>query len=219
MDKKIFRDISYGMYIVSSKIDSKFVGCVINTFSQINSVDPLISISLNHDNYTNEVIKKNKGFAVSVISIDTNKELIGKFGYYSSRDIDKFDNVEYDLVDGLPVIKENMCGYFICEVVNIIDCNTHDIMIARVIDAKKISDNIPMTYKYYHEELKGTSPKNAPTYVEEDIKKDNSSNKYKCKLCGYIYDDSKEKIKFEDLPEDWKCPLCGAGKDLFEKVI
>ena len=60
MDKKIFRDISYGMYIVTSRIDSKFVGCVINTLCQINSVDPLVSISLNHDNYTNEVIKKNK---------------------------------------------------------------------------------------------------------------------------------------------------------------
>ena len=42
--------------------------------------------------------------------------------------------------------------------------------------------------------------------------------KYKCTICGYIYDDEKEDVKFEDLPADWVCPLCGAGKDLFEKV-
>lgn len=42
--------------------------------------------------------------------------------------------------------------------------------------------------------------------------------KYRCSLCGYIYDESKEKIKFEDLPEDWTCPLCGAPKALFEEV-
>lgn len=42
--------------------------------------------------------------------------------------------------------------------------------------------------------------------------------KYRCKLCGYIYDDEKEAIKFEDLPDDWKCPLCGAGKDMFELI-
>lgn len=42
--------------------------------------------------------------------------------------------------------------------------------------------------------------------------------KYKCKMCGYIYDDAKEKVKFEDLPEDWKCPLCFAPKSMFEKI-
>ena len=42
--------------------------------------------------------------------------------------------------------------------------------------------------------------------------------KYRCTICGYIYDDSKEKIKFEDLPDDWKCPACGAPKSLFEEI-
>lgn len=43
--------------------------------------------------------------------------------------------------------------------------------------------------------------------------------KYRCKICGFIYDDAKEKIKFEDLPEDWTCPLCGAPKQMFEEII
>ena len=42
--------------------------------------------------------------------------------------------------------------------------------------------------------------------------------KYRCTVCGYIYDDEVENVKFEDLPDDWKCPLCGVGKDLFENV-
>lgn len=42
--------------------------------------------------------------------------------------------------------------------------------------------------------------------------------KYKCTVCGYIYDDEKESVKFEALSDDWTCPLCGVGKDLFEKV-
>ena len=42
--------------------------------------------------------------------------------------------------------------------------------------------------------------------------------KYRCTVCGYIYDEEKEGTKFEELPEDWTCPLCGVGKDLFEKV-
>ena len=42
--------------------------------------------------------------------------------------------------------------------------------------------------------------------------------KYRCTICGYIYDEAKEKVKFSDLPDDWKCPLCGAPKSLFEEV-
>lgn len=40
--------------------------------------------------------------------------------------------------------------------------------------------------------------------------------KYVCRICGYVYDDAKEKVPFADLPDDWKCPLCGAAKSDFK---
>jgi len=50
--------------------------------------------------------------------------------------------------------------------------------------------------------------------------------KYKCTVCGYIYDPEKGDpdgsmkpgTAFEDIPDDWVCPVCGAAKDQFEKV-
>ena len=42
--------------------------------------------------------------------------------------------------------------------------------------------------------------------------------RYRCKICGYIYDEEKEEVKFSDLPDDWKCPLCKAPKTSFEKI-
>lgn len=50
--------------------------------------------------------------------------------------------------------------------------------------------------------------------------------KYRCTVCGYIYDpqigDPENGIKpgtaFKDLPDTWVCPECGVGKDLFEKI-
>ncbi|BCG47283.1 Rubredoxin [Citrifermentans bremense] len=50
--------------------------------------------------------------------------------------------------------------------------------------------------------------------------------KYRCTVCGYIYDpeigDLDSGIQpgtaFEDIPEDWVCPLCGAEKSMFEEV-
>ena len=43
--------------------------------------------------------------------------------------------------------------------------------------------------------------------------------KYRCTICGHIYDEAVEGVKFADLPDDWKCPLCGAPKSLFEEVV
>ncbi len=50
--------------------------------------------------------------------------------------------------------------------------------------------------------------------------------KYKCKVCGYVYDPEvgdpdggiEKGTSFEDLSEDWVCPLCGVGKSDFEKT-
>jgi len=39
--------------------------------------------------------------------------------------------------------------------------------------------------------------------------------KYKCLVCGYIYDNEKESIPFEELPDTWVCPLCGVSKSDF----
>ena len=51
-------------------------------------------------------------------------------------------------------------------------------------------------------------------------------DKYRCVLCGWIYDPAKGDpnngveagTPFEDVPEDWSCPLCGADKEQFEKI-
>ena len=40
--------------------------------------------------------------------------------------------------------------------------------------------------------------------------------KYVCQICGYVYDDAKEKVPFAELSDDWKCPLCGAAKSDFK---
>jgi rubredoxin len=50
--------------------------------------------------------------------------------------------------------------------------------------------------------------------------------KYRCVVCGYIYDPAKGDpdngvapgTAFEDISDDWVCPECGVGKDDFEVV-
>lgn len=209
---EVFRDISYGMYLVSTK-NEKLSGCIINTLSQITSTNPLVAISLNKNNNTTDEIIKSQKFAVSILSEQTNQDIIKTFGYFSSKDINKFENVKYKEIENLPILTEDISSYLICRVENIIDCETHNIFIGRVEVTEKVSDNKPMTYKYYHEVRKGTSPKNAPTFINEK-----REDAYRCTICGHIYDNAIETIRFEDLPDDWVCPKCGVGKELFEKI-
>lgn len=221
MDIKVLNKISYGMYVIGTKYNDRNIGCFVNTVTQITSQNPIVSISINKNNYTNEAIKITKKFSISILSEETNSDVIGKFGFFSSKDIEKYENFKYEETEGLPILKENVCGNMICEVLNIVDTETHDIIIARVLNAFDLNEELtPMTYKFYHEVIKGTAPKTAPTYVEEENKMENVEGlkKYKCKICGYIYDEAKEGVRFEDLPDDWKCPLCKVGKNMFEEV-
>jgi len=212
MNMDVLKKISYGMYIVSTSFNNKKIGCVVNTVTQITSSNPIISISINKNNYTNEILKQSKKLAISILSINTSKDTINTFGFYSSLTKDKFVN-NYEMVDDLPVVNDNICGYIIGNVINVIDCESHDIFLIRVESTKLINDEDVMTYEYYQNNLKGISPKNAPTYVEKKL--DGTGKKYKCIICGHIYDDDKEPIKFEDLTDDWKCPVCGVSKDKF----
>ena len=42
-------------------------------------------------------------------------------------------------------------------------------------------------------------------------------SQYVCSICGYVYDEAMETMKWEDVPEDWLCPLCSAAKSEFYK--
>jgi len=216
MNLDILRDITYGMYIVSISYENIMSGCVVNTITQITSENPIISVSINKNNYTNEILKKSKKIAISILSEETSKDTIVKFGYNTSREINKFEDINYINEYNVPIVNDNICGYIIGDIINVVDVETHDIFLIRIIDTKKISNNIPMTYSYYHNNLKGTSPKNAPTYIKENT--NNGYAKYECIICGHIYDEEVEKVKFEDLPDDWKCPVCKVGKDKFKRI-
>ncbi|MEK9149499.1 MAG: rubredoxin [Candidatus Desantisbacteria bacterium] len=223
MNNKTLYKISYGLYLVSSKKEGQVNGQIANTVFQITSEPPTIGVSINKQNLTGEFIQESHVFTVSILSKETPLEFIGHFGFKSGREMDKFKGINYKQgITGVPIVLDNCLGYLEVEVINQIDVGTHTLFVGKVIAAEIVTDVEPMTYAYYHEVKRGTSPKTAPTYIKEEVKK---VDKYVCTVCGYVYDpevgDSDSGIKpgttFEELPDDWVCPVCGAGKDDFKK--
>ncbi len=195
-NKKITRKISQGMYVLTTKNG----GCVVDAVSQISAGDnPLIAVAVMKNNYTNVLMKNNDKFALSVLGMGVNSEIIKTFGFKSMRDIDKFKNINITEVEGINVINDSL-GYMLCEKVQEMDNETHTLFIGKLIGADIFKDSEEMTYGYYqkHKEelLKVTTGEGKTVWV--------------CTVCGYVYEE-------EELPSDFKCPVCGVPEELFER--
>ena len=155
MDKKVLRNLSYGVYVVTSKDKERNIGCVANSIMQVTSNPSVIAVSINHDNYTNKIIKETKKFGVSILKETTDPKIIGTFGFKSSNDTDKFDGINFKVISEIPVL-EDTCGYMVCKVIDMMETSTHTIFLGEVVEADDYSNENAMTYKYYHEYLKGS---------------------------------------------------------------
>jgi len=195
-NKKITRKISQGMYVLTVNGG----GCIVDAVSQISAGDnPLISVAVMKSNYTNELMKKNDIFVLSVLGMNVNPDIIKTFGFKSMRDINKFENINTTEVYGINIINDSL-GYMICEKVDSIDNDTHTLFIGRLIEADLFDDSKEMTYGYYQE------------HKDELIKvtRDDGKVVWVCSICGYVYEG-------EDIPLDYRCPKCGVSRELFEK--
>lgn len=212
MNKNTFRQLSYGVYVVSTWDKGRATGCTANSAMQITSDPATVAISINHDNYTNQCIQENGKFAVSILGENSDPGIIGNFGFRSGRDHNKFDSVEMLVKGYLPVVAD-ACGYIVCDVIDKMETETHTVFLGKVTDADVLKKDDPMTYAYYHNVIKGKSPKNAPTYIAEE-KGAESTGRYVCGVCGYVYEGE---TPFEELPEDYVCPVCKQPKSVFVK--
>lgn len=200
MDNRAMFKIGYGLYILTARENKKDNGCVINTLSQVTTTPNRISITVNKQNYTHDMIHRTKKFNASVLTTETDFSVFKHFGFQSGRDVEKFtqDAEMPRSENGIIYIPAFTCAYISGAVCNEIDLGTHTMFIADVTDCNILSDGEPLTYNYYHANIK---PKPQPS----------KKKGYRCKICGYIYEG-------DELPSDFICPICKHGAADFEKI-
>ena len=227
MNLKALYKLGYGLYVVSSIKGDRLNGQIANTVFQITSEPPTIAVSINKNNLTHEFIKESKVLAVLVLSQDTPLSFIGHFGFKSGRDMDKLAGINYKIGETqAPLVTDNTLAYLEARVIQEVDVGTHTIFVGQLVGADVIKEGEPMTYAYYHQVKRGTTPKTAPSYIEEKREAVPKMAKYRCIVCGYIYDPElgdpdggiKPGTPFEEIPDDWVCPICGAAKSEFERM-
>lgn len=167
MDPHVLHNISYGMYVVSANDGDKLNGQIANSVIQITSEPITIAISINKGNLTHEYIRAGKHFIVSILDEKTPLPFIGKFGFKSGRSVDKFKDTKFEtLRSGCPAVTENALGYLEAKLMKEFDCITHTLFFGEMTESKMLTTGKPMTYEYYHQVKRGTTPASAPTYIK-----------------------------------------------------
>jgi flavin reductase (DIM6/NTAB) family NADH-FMN oxidoreductase RutF/rubredoxin len=239
MNIESFFKVSYGLYIISSGKQGKKSGYIANTAFQVTSKPARFAISCSKDNFTNNIIRQSKAFAISVLSQDVDQSVINLFGYTSTKQKDKFASSKFITgKTGIPIVTQGCIAWFECELEQEITLDTHTIFIGTVVENELLAASAePLTYAFYRDVKKGIAPKNAPTYINKELlgerkielsesEKQGKMKKYRCLVCGHIYDPEEGDpdtgipagTAFEDLPDDWYCPVCNAGKEDFEPM-
>ena len=203
VNNKAFNKFSYGVEVLTTRVDGKDYGCIINTAGQVAAGEPKkITISCIKKNHTCDMVARAGRFNISILTEDAPYSLFQHFGFQSGRDVDKFAEADYDerMANGIRYIPRYTNAVLSCEVIDVKDLETQTLYIANVVEAKVLSDAPSCTYSYYHAHIK---PKKNPAPEQKEC--------WVCRVCGYVYEGA-------ELPDDFTCPLCKHGKEDFEHV-
>ena len=201
MNQAAMFQLSYGLFVLSAKNGEKDNGCIVNTVQQITTTPNRISIAVNKDNFTHDMIKDTGSFNVSILSEEVTFDIFKHFGFQSGRDIDKLKNFsDYERSsNGIFYLNKYANAFLSASVAETVDLGTHTMFIADVTDGEVLAQVPSVTYAYYHKHIKPQP---------QETKKTG----WRCKICGYIYEG-------EELPADFICPICKHGASDFERIV
>lgn len=201
MDPNTMFKISYGLYVITATEGTKDNGCIVNTVTQVTQEPIRISVSINKQSYTHDMIQRTKMFNVCIMDTQADSSLFKRFGYQSGKNADKFSGFSESKrsENGCQYLTKGCNAFLSAKVFEVKDMGTHSVFYADVTEGEILSDLPTLTYDYYQQYLK-PKPKQA-----------DSVSGYVCKVCGYIYEG-------EVLPPDFICPICKHGTEAFEKV-
>lgn len=189
MQKDALRQLSYGLFVLTTQEGGRDNGCIVNTVAQVADDPVQIIVAVNKQNLTHDMILQSGVFNVSILSEKASFDIFKHWGFQSGRQVDKLQEIEYSRSqNGLVYLTEGCNGFLSAKVLETKDLGSHTLFVAEVIDGDKTSSDPSATYAYYHQNIK---PKAQPQKKKGFI----------CTICGYIYEG-------DTLPEDFICPLC-----------
>lgn len=198
LDSRALHRIGYGLYLLTSRNEERDNACIVNAVMQVTSTPCRVAVAVNQSNFSHAMILESGMLNLHCLSVKAPFSLFRDYGFASGKDKNKFpDGVKERSKNGLPLLTDCVSAYLSLRVEATHDLGTHTLFIGEVTESCVISADEPMSYAYYHANVK---PK--PTAKGE--------TGYVCRICGYVhYGDT--------IPDDFICPICKHGVSDFEK--
>lgn len=206
IDNKAIFNISYGLFVLVARQGEKDNACIINVAQQVTSDPMQIAICVNKANYTHDMVLRTLKFNLCPLSEEATMKPFQHFGFQSGRDVNKFAECQQELRtdNGLLYLPKYINSVLSCVVTKSIDLGTHTLFIARVMEAKVLSDSPSITYAYYQQHIKPKAVASSPSTAA-------SKKRWVCEVCGYVYEG-------DEVPDDFICPWCKHGKSDFKQM-
>ncbi len=156
IDQKATYNLTYGLFVISSKSGDIDNGQISNTAFQVANDPTRIAISVQKGNYTREIIEKSGMFNISVLTDDVEFETIRHFGMQTGREVNKFEKIDFKerSQNSIYYLTQNTNAFFSCKVVEQKDLGSHTLFIGEVTEAKVLGKKPPCTYAHYHKAIK-----------------------------------------------------------------
>lgn len=165
IDLKGLCRLPYGMYIVSGAKEGKINAQIATVVFQVTNEPNQLATCLCKETLTHEYVMDGGHFGMMLLTESTDMKFIGRFGFRSGRDFNKFDGVNYVTKEtGCPLVTDNTLVILEARVDHICDVGTHTLFAGELLSSEVVAHGPILTYDYYHMVKNGKSPKNAPTF-------------------------------------------------------
>ncbi len=104
MNTKAMFNIGYGLYVLTAIENGFDNGCIINTVSQVTSNPNRVSVTVNKQNKTHDMIYNTEMFNISVLTEETPFDVFKHFGFQSGNSVNKFDGFD----KCMPIFREKL---------------------------------------------------------------------------------------------------------------
>ena len=153
IDWEILYKLPLGLYVLSANDGNNDVGAIIDAVMIVSNQPCALAISCSNHGYTKQCIDNSLRFNISVLPKDISPFVIANFGFFSSKDRDKWAFVKHQQFCGLPVIDDALV-FINAKVIHKHELCSNTIFIAEITDAKLNKNGTPLLYQEYRGELK-----------------------------------------------------------------
>ena len=158
--------VSLGLYVLGANDVSRPVGSIVDAVMIAANKPCALALSCGNASYTKSCIEQNHKFSLSVLPKDIEPFVVANFGFQSSKNINKWDNVKYDLLNDLPVL-QNALAQITAKVLTSYPLESNTVFIAEIEEAKNIRNAENLLYEDYRNYFKNDVIKSFQQYMKE----------------------------------------------------